>query len=148
MLIFNIFGILFWCLHYWLWTSEYWMRTFRKCPKTRIPEKYGKVTDLAIQKAFTNKQVLQRRPLDFTRHKLSLKQTIIRIWYLLWLILVFNTQLKQDLQIYANKFISSSSYSCLPMKVCESEIYAKHIVQHMDTDYLYLFFGDIWVLIH
>ena len=32
---------------------------------------------------------------------------------------------KQDLQIYA-KSLSSSSYSCLPIKVCESEVYAKH----------------------
>ena len=55
-----------------------------------------------------------------------------------WLILLFDTQLKQDLQIYT-KFLSSSSYSCLPIKVCESEIYAKHIVQPLDTHYLCLF---------
>ena len=63
---------------------------------------------------------------------LSLKQTIIRAWYFLWFILLFDTQLKQDLQIYP-KFLSSSSYSCLPMKVCESEVYAKHIVQPLDS---------------
>ena len=28
---------------------------------------------------------------------LSLKETIIRIWYFLWLVLLFDTQLKQDL---------------------------------------------------
>ena len=48
----------------------------------------------------------------------SLKQTIIRIWYFLWLLLLFDTQLKQVLQIYTNKSFSSSSYSCSPMKVC------------------------------
>ena len=62
---------------------------------------------------------------------LSLKQSI-RIWYFLWLILLFDTQLKQVLQIYTNKSFSSSSYSCLPMKVCESEVY-EHIVQPLDT---------------
>ena len=135
-----MFVTLFWCLHYWLWTSEYWMGPFRKFPKTRIPEKSGKVTCLTIQKAFTNTQDFQRRPLDFTQTcNLSLKQTIIRVWYFLWLILLFDTQLKQDLQIYTNKFLSSSSYSCLPMKVCESEVYAKHIVQPLDTHYLCLF---------
>ena len=41
--------------------------------------------------------------------------------------IAYDTQLKQDLQIYT-KFLSSSSYSCLPIKVCESEVYAKHIV--------------------
>ena len=32
----------------------------------------------------------------------------------------------------SNKSFSSSSYSCLPMKVCESEVY-KHIVQPLNT---------------
>ena len=54
------------------------------------------------------------------------------------LMLLFDTQLRQDLQNYT-KFISSSSYSCLPIKVCESEVYAKHIVQPLDTHYLCLF---------
>ena len=66
------------------------------------------------------------------QNNLSLRQNIIRIWYFLWLILLFDTQLKQVLQIYTNKSFSSSSYSCLPMKVCESEVY-KHIVQPLDT---------------
>ena len=52
--------------------------------------------------------------------------------------IAFNTQLKQDLQIY-KKFISSSSYSCLTIKVCESAVYAKRIVQPLDTHYLFLF---------
>ena len=63
---------------------------------------------------------------------MSIRQNMIRIWYFLWLILLFDTQLKQVLQIYTNKSFSSSSYSCLPMKVCESEVY-KHIVQPLDT---------------
>ena len=62
----------------------------------------------------------------------SLKQSIIRIWYFLWLLLLFDTQLKQVFQTYTNKSFSSSSYSCLPMKVCESEVY-EHIVQPLDT---------------
>ena len=141
-----MFGTLFRCLHCWLWTSEYWMGPFRKFPKTRILEKSGKVTCLTIQKAFTNTQDFQRRPLDFTQtYNLSLKQTIIRVWYFLWLILLFDTQLKQDLQIYTNKFLSSSSYSCLPMKVCESEVY-KHIVQPLNM-HCSCFFWEIWVLI-
>ena len=53
--------------------------------------------------------------------------------YFLWLILLFDTQLKQVLQIYTNKSFSSSSYSCLPMKVSESEVYSKHIAQPLDT---------------
>ena len=68
----------------------------------------------------------------------SLKQTIIRIWYFLWLLLLFE-QLKQVLQIYTNKSFSSSSYSYSPMKVCESEVYSKHIVQPLDTHLSCLF---------
>ena len=67
------------------------------------------------------------------QNNLSLRQNIIRIWYFLWLILLFDTQLKQVLQIYTNKSFSSSSYSCLPMKVSESEVYSKHIAQPLDT---------------
>ena len=52
--------------------------------------------------------------------------------YFLWLILLFDTQLKQVLQIYTNKSFSSSSSLCLPMKVFESEVY-KYIVQPLDT---------------
>ena len=52
--------------------------------------------------------------------------------------IVFDTQLKQDLQIY-RKFLSSSSYSCLPIKLCKSAVYAKRIVQPLDTHYLCLF---------
>ena len=118
MLTLNIFGTLFWCLHCWLRTSEYWMEPFWKFPKTRIPKKIGKVKCLTIQKAFTNTQVFQRRPLE----NLSLKQTLIRIWYFLWLILLFGTQLKHVFQVSTNKSFSSSSYSCLPMKICESEV--------------------------
>ena len=64
---------------------------------------------------------------------LSLILIIIRIWYFLRLLLLFDTQLKQVLQIYTNKSFSSSSYSCIPMKVCESEVYSKHIAQPLDT---------------
>ena len=71
----NIFGTLFWCLHCWLWTIEYWMGPLRKFPKTRIPEKSGKVTCWAIQKAFTNTQFFLKRPLDFTRTKQLVTQT-------------------------------------------------------------------------
>ena len=70
---------------------------------------------------------------------LSLKQSI-RIWYFLWLILHFDTQLKQVLQIYTNKSFSSSSYSCLPMKLCASEV-NKHIVQPFDAHCSCFFFG-------
>ena len=52
--------------------------------------------------------------------------------------IAFDTQFKQDLQI-DTKFYSSSSYSCLPIKVCESAVYAKRIVQPLDTHYLFLF---------
>ena len=44
----------------------------------------------------------------------------------------FDTQLKQVLKIYTNKSFSSSSNSCLLMKVCESEVH-KHIVQPLKT---------------
>ena len=65
------------------------------------------------------------------QNNLSVRQNIIRIWYFLWLILLFDTQLKHVWQIYTNKSFSPSSYSCLPMKVRESEVY-KHIVQPLD----------------
>ena len=45
------------------------MGPFSKFPKTRTPEKTGKVTCLTTQKAFTNTQGFQRRPMDFTRIK-------------------------------------------------------------------------------
>ena len=67
------------------------------------------------------------------QNSLLLRQAMIRIWYLLWLILLFDTQFKKVLQIYTNKSFSSSSYSCLAMKVCESEVY-KHIVSLLDMD--------------
>ena len=51
--------------------------------------------------------------------------------------LLFDTQLRQDLKNYT-KLLSSSSYLCLPIKVCESEIYGKHIVQPLDMHYLHL----------
>ena len=51
------------------------MGLFRKLSKTRIPEKSGKVTCLVTQKDFKNTQVLQWRPLDFTRFKTFFTQT-------------------------------------------------------------------------
>ena len=51
------------------------MEPSRKFPKTRIPEKSGKVTCLTIRKAFTNTQVFQRRPLDCTELKQLVTQT-------------------------------------------------------------------------
>ena len=53
--------------------------------------------------------------------------------------IVLRYKVKARFAIYTNKFLSSSSYLCLPMKVYESEVYAKHIVQSLDTLYLYLF---------
>ena len=41
--------------------------------------------------------------------------------------LLFATQLRQVLRSYTNKSFPSSSFSCLLMKVRESEVYAKHI---------------------
>ena len=84
---------------------------------------------LTIQKAFKNTQVVRGRPLDCTRIKAIChpnNQSTIRIWYFLWLILLFDTQLRHVLQSYTNKSFSSSSFSSLPMKVCESEVYNKH----------------------
>ena len=134
-----MFGTLFWCLHYWLWTSEYWMGPSRKFSKTN-PGKIWKSHMLDHSKVFHWPARFSKGTTGFypNWNNLSLTQTIIRVWYFLWLILLFDTQLKQDLQIYA-KFISSSSYSCLPIKVCEFEVYAKHIVQPLDTHYLCLF---------
>ena len=51
------------------------MGPFRKSPKTRNPEKSGKVTWLTIQKAFINTQVFQKRPLDCTEIKQLVIQT-------------------------------------------------------------------------
>ena len=42
-----------------------------------------------------------------------------------------------------HKSFSSSSFSCLPMKVCESEVYTKHIVQPWDMHCTCLFWGTI-----
>ena len=71
-----------------------------------------------------------KQPVTQTNHNKSLIFLMADIAY--------DTQLKQDLQIYT-KFLSSSSYSCLPIKVCESAVYAKRIVQLLDTHYLFLF---------
>ena len=71
-----------------------------------------------------------KQPVTQTNHIKSLIFLMAEIAY--------DTQLKQDLQIYTN-FLSSSSYSRLPMKVCESAVYAKRIVQPLDTHYLFLF---------
>ena len=38
-------------------------------------------------------------------------------------------KLRHVLLNYTNKSFSSSSFSCLPIKVCEPEVYAEHIVQ-------------------
>ena len=46
------------------------------------------------------------------------------------------------LQIYTNRSLSSSSYSCLLMKVCESEVY-KHIVQPLGTHCSCSFFRNL-----
>ena len=71
-----------------------------------------------------------KQPVTQTNHNKSLIFLMADIAY--------DTQLKQDLQIYT-KFLSSSSYSRLPIKVCESEVYAKHVVQSLDTHYFCLF---------
>ena len=71
-----------------------------------------------------------KQPVTQTNHNKSLIFLMADIGY--------DTPLKQDLQIYT-KFLSSSSYSCLPIKVCESAVYAKRIVQLLDTHYLFLF---------
>ena len=139
MLTLDISGALFWCLHYWLWTSEDWMGPFRKFPKINSG-KIWKSRMLGDSKGFHQHARFSKENTGFypNLNNLSLKQIIIRVWYFLWLILLFDTQLKQDLQIYT-KFLSSSSYSCLPIKICESEVYAKHSVQPLDTHYVCLF---------
>ena len=75
--------------------------------KTRIPGKSGKVKSFTIQNAFKNKQVVQGRPLDCTRNKTISypnNQSTIKIWYFLWLILLFNTQLRHILHTQINPF--------------------------------------------
>ena len=129
------------------------MGPFRKFSKTRIPEKSRKVTCLAIWKAFKDRQAFQQRPLDCTQIKTichSNHQNTIRIWYFLWLIHMadvalwykVDTKLRHVSQSYTNQFFSSSSFSCLPMKVCESEVYAKHIVQLWDMHCTCLFWNN------
>ena len=151
MLNLNILGTLFWCFDCWLWTSKCWMVPFRKFSKTRIPEKSRKVTCLAIWKDFKNRQIFQWRPLVCTWiiticH--SNHQNTIRILYFLRLIHMadvalwykIDTKLRSVSQSYTNQFFSSSSFSCLLMKVCESEVYAKHIAQTWDMHWTCLFF--------
>ena len=46
--------------------------------------------------------------------------------------MLFDTQLRHVSQSYTNKSFSSSSFSCLPMKVCQPEVCAKRIVQLSD----------------
>ena len=94
----------------------------RKFPKTRIPEKSRKRLS-RIRKFFKGDYWIAPKLKQFVT------QSIIRTWYFLWLILLLGTQLRHILQIYTNKLFSSSSCSCLPMKICEPEVYAKHIVQ-------------------
>ena len=104
------------------------MGPFRKFPKTRIPEKSGKVTCLTIQKDFTNTHVFQRRPLDCTRTKSTyhsiITQNVKRNKNLIFLM--------ADIALRYTVKTSFAVKSCLPMKVCESEVY-KNIVQPLDT---------------
>ena len=109
----------------------------RKFSKTRILEKSGKVTCLAIRKALKNTHVFQRRPLDCTQIKIichSNNQNTIRIFLFLvadsygWCCSLIH-MIDIFCKITQIKSFSSSSFLCLPMKVYESEVYAKHIVQ-------------------
>ena len=115
------------------------MGPFRKFPKTNLG-KIWKSDMLQNSKGFHqharfSKEIIGilpklKQPVTQTNHIKSLIFLMAEIAY--------DTQLKQDLQIYT-KFLSSSSYSCLPIKVCESAVYAKRIVQPLDTHYLFLF---------
>ena len=60
----------------------------------------------------------------------------VALWYKV------DTKLRHVSQSYTNQFFSSSSFSCLPMKVCESEVYAKHIVQPWDMHCTCLFWNN------
>ena len=109
------------------------MGPFRKFPKTNLG-KIWKSHMLDNSKGFHQHARFSKETIGFypnlqlvtqTNHNKSLIFLMADIAY--------DTQLKQDLQIYT-KFLSSSSYSCLPIKVCESAVYAKRIVQPLDTN--------------
>ena len=109
----------------------------RKFSKTRIPEKSGKVTCLAIRKTFKNTYFFQWRPLDCTLIKIichSNNQNTIRIFLFLvadsysWCCSLIH-MIDMFCKVTQIKSFSSSSFSCLPMKVYESEVYVKHIAQ-------------------
>ena len=59
--------------------------------------------------------------------------------WVIWLILLFHTELRHVFQSYTNKSFPSSSFSCLPMKVCQPEVYAKYIVHSSGMHYTCLF---------
>ena len=126
----------------------------RKFSKTRIPEKSGKVTCLAIRKAFKNTHVFQRRPLDCTQIKIichSNNQNTIRIFLFLvvdsygWCCSLIH-MIDMFCKVTQIKSFSSSSFSCLPMKVYESE-YMLNILFSLGTCIAHALFGAIWVLI-
>ena len=126
------------------------MGHFRKFSKTRIPKKSGKVTCLAIQKAFKNMHVFQRRSLDCTEIKTichSNNPNTITIYILVadsysWCCSLIHSYdiFRKVTQI--NPF-HQALFSFLPIKVCKSEIYANHIVQPWDMHYTYFFWNNL-----
>ena len=140
LLTLNIFGTLFWCLHSWLWTSEYWMGPFSKFPKLESLKNMEKSHAWPLKRLSPTGKFFKGDHWIVPELKHLLLKQSIRIWYFLWQLLLFDRQLKQVLQIYTNKPFSSSSYSCLPMWICESEVH-KHIVQTLDT-YCSCFFSE------
>ena len=101
-----------------------------------IPEISGKVTSWQFKRLSPTRKIFKGNHWFLPQLKQLVTQTNHNE-SLIFLMAdtAFDTQWKQDLQIYT-KFISSSSYSCLPIKVCEFAVYAKRIVQPLDTYYL------------
>ena len=115
------------------------MGPFRKFPKT-ILGKIWKSHMFDNSKGFHQHARFSKKTIGILP---ELKQPVTQTNHIKSLIflmaeIAYDTQLKQDLQIYT-KFLSSSSYSCLPIKVCKSAVYAKRVAQPLDMHYLCLF---------
>ena len=105
---------------------------------------FRKITCLAIRKAFKKAQVFPRRSLDCTQIK-NINNLIFLCGRFIWLMLLFDTQLRNVSHSYTNKSFLSSFFPCLPMKLCSLK-YMLNILFRLGTciAYAYLEQPESW----
>ena len=138
--------------------------TFQKVFKNRNPSKIRKRHILGHSKGFQEHATFSTETsgLYSNQNNLSLKQpkTLLEfeisyyarcfetISFIFWasMFQLWHT-VKTCSPTCTNKLFPSSSFSCLPIKGCEPEVYAKHIVQLWDAHCICLSFGATRVLV-